>query len=187
MEVLEKKMTVKEYLQLELPDDANYRYELINGILVKKNAPSGTHQNIQAKLLEQFIMHIVPNKAGRIFSSPISVFFDRDQNSAPQPDLVFLKTENLEIFDAEFGIVGVPDLMIEIVSPSSFKRDTVIKKNLYEKHGIQEYWVVFPSYQSIQVFTLKNGEYVVHDVFEMGDKLTSEVLQGFSLEVEKVF
>lgn len=186
MTVLEKNMTVKEYMQLELPNDANYRYELINGVLVKKNAPSGTHQNIQAKLLEQFILHIVPNKEGRIFSSPISVFFDKEQDSAPQPDLVFLKTENLNKFDEEYGIIGVPDIMIEIISPSSFNRDTKTKKALYQKFGVKEYWIVYPSF-AIEIYTLNKKQYYLHESGEPGDTITSSVLKNFSLEVSSVF
>ena len=185
MEVLDKKWTDKDFFELELPDSAAYYFELLNGILVRRNAPSGEHQHIQSELLEKFFAFVSLKKLGKIYSSPTAVVFS--ENDVPQPDIVFLKKENMDKFDPEWGIKGAPDLIVEIVSPSSYKYDRSDKKELYQKHGVKEYWIVDPNYKSIEIFVLQSKQYELHAFAVEGEKITSTVLEGFELVLKNIF
>ncbi len=185
MEVLDKKYTVEDFFELELPDDATHYYELLNGLLVRRNAPSGEHQFAQGKLLVKLIQFVETKGLGMIFSSPTSVVLS--ENDVPQPDLIFLLTENLSKVDPTCGIKGVPDLVIEIISPTSYRNDRVDKKELYRKHGVKEYWLVDPNYKSIEIFVLQNDQYQLHAFGIENEKITSTVLEGLELELKDIF
>jgi len=137
MEVLTKKIDFKEFQQMEFDDQDPFLYELLNGELVRKNTPSGIHQAIQSELFGRMYIFITQNKLGKIFASPTAVVLS--DYDAPQPDLTFLRKENSEKFDPDWGIKGAPDLVVEIISPSSIKRDRFDKKELYERFGVKEY------------------------------------------------
>ena len=185
MEVLDKKYTVEDFFKLEVPDDATHYYELLNGLLVRRNAPSGNHQFAQGKLLIKLIQFIESKDLGMIFSSPTSVVLS--DNDAPQPDLTFLSKKNINKVDPIWGIKGAPDLIVEIISPSSYRNDRVNKKELYEKYGVTEYWLVDPNYKSIEVFVLKNDRYELHAFGVEEEKITSTVLEGFEMELKNIF
>lgn len=152
--IAEKKITVKEFSQLEL--DENFFYELINGTIVKKQAPSFAHQNASMNLSILLGNFIKEKKLGKLAASPIDVFFD-DYNNA-QPDLIFIKKER-EFIITKHGIEGVPDLIVEILSPSTFRSDRREKFNLYLQFGVSEYWIVEPVNKSIEVYVLESGKY----------------------------
>lgn len=185
MVLVSNKVTVEEFFELELPDDATYSYELLNGILVRRNAPSGEHQLVQSSLLEKFFAFVAEKKLGRVFSSPTSVVLS--DYDAPQPDVLFLSNENIDKFDPAWGVKGAPDLIVEILSPSSFKADRSEKKALYEEHGVKEYWLVDPNYKSIEVFILKKGKFTLHAFGVADEKVTSVVLAGLEIEVAGIF
>ncbi|MEM1122131.1 MAG: Uma2 family endonuclease [Bacteroidota bacterium] len=183
--VATRKMTYQEFAEIEFPDDDPYLYELLKGYLVRKNAPSGEHQFAQSRLLRKLDRFVEDNDLGMVFSSPTAVILS--QESAPQPDLTFLSEEKMGNFDPEWGIRGTPDLVVEIISPSSYKRDHFTKKKLYEQFGIPEYWIVDPLNQSIEIYTLKKKTYEVHAIGVADEKVTSNVLQGFELKVDSIF
>ncbi len=185
MTVLTKKIGIQEFLQLELPDNSTYFYELINGELVHRNTPSGEHQEVQSNLLEQLIPFILSKKLGKLYTSPTAVVLNED--TVIIPDLVFLKKENRHKFDAEWGIKGAPDLVVEIVSPSSFKLDRFEKRSLYLENGIPEYWIVDPNYRSIEIHSLRDGRYEISAFGVEEESVTSEVLVDFELKVKDVF
>lgn len=185
MEVLASKITYKEFAKMDFPENDAFLYELINGELVRKNAPSGEHQFVQSELFYRLMHFVTEKKLGRMFSSPTAVILSEE--NAPQPDLVFLSQEKMKLLDPEWGIQGAPDLVVEIVSPSSYKRDHLEKKKLYGQYGIAEYWIVDPSYRAIEIYVLKDGTYELHAFGIETEQVTSQVLKGFSLEVNTVF
>ena len=185
MEVLAKSITYEEFSKKEFPEDDPYIYELINGELMRKNAPSGEHQYAQSKLFYKMMHHVSENNLGTVFATPTAVLLT--EYSAPQPDLVFLSQEKMDLFDPYWGIKGAPDIMVEIVSPTSYKRDHLLKKELYAEHGIPEYWIVDPSYHAVEVFVLKEGRYERHAFGIDGETVGSHILQGFELEVSSIF
>jgi Uma2 family endonuclease len=181
-----KKITYSEFRQMEFDDNDPYIYELINGILVKKSAPQPRHQRISRKLLRLMDDFIQKNSLGEIFYAPIDVFLD-DVN-VPQPDLVFVSNERSSIIDDKDGILGVPDLVVEIISPSSIRLDRVDKKELYEGFCVPEYWLIDPKNTAIEIFYFQNGRYKsVAFANELSDKVASTVLAGFEVVLSDIF
>lgn len=119
------------------------------------------------------------------FSSPASLILSEE--NAPQPGLIFLGREKMNLLDPEWGIRGAPEMVVEIVSPSSYKRGHLEKKQLYAKYGITEYWIVDPSYHSIEIYVLQEGSYQLHAFRISGEQISSQAIEGFSLEVDSIF
>jgi Uma2 family endonuclease len=180
--VLEQKYTYADYRELDVDD--NLLYELLNGDLVKKSAPSPQHQTVVVNLLFAIKSFINEKNKGRVFVAPIDVFLD-DYN-VPQPDLIFISEAKKGIITQD-GIMGVPDLVVEVISPSSWRRDRFEKMKLYKKYEIPEFWLIDPQNQSIEVFTYADNDF---DVFSLGvetDEIQSKVLDGFSIKVKTIF
>ena len=161
--------------------------QILNGVTVMAPSPFGFHQNIISNLVLLIGNHAKLHKSGKILTSPLDVIFEEGYNVL-QPDLIYIKKENLSIFDSNGHIHGVPDLLIEIISASSVSRDTVEKFKIYEKYGVSEYWIVFPEQKVIEVFVLKDGKYSLLCSTENSEGIvTSIVLQDFKINVDEVF
>ena len=180
-----KQISIHKFRQMEFDKNDDAYYELINGYLMKKSAPKPQHQNISMNLSIEIGTFVKKRGLGKLFTSPIDVFLD-DLN-AVQPDLVFIPTENQAMITDD-GIIGIPDLMIEIISPSSVIRDRVDKKNLYEKLNVKEYWIIDPQYQDIEVYTIQNGRYELHSGVTMFEgELKSTIFEGFTINLTELF
>jgi Uma2 family endonuclease len=180
-----KQLSVKEFRELEFDEKDNAYYELINGSIMKKSAPTPQHQNISMNLSLQLGLFIKSKKSGELFAAPIDVFLD--DHNAVQPDLVFVANDNQRIVTTD-GIVGIPDLIVEIISPSSVMRDRVDKKNLYEKLNVKEYWIIDPAYQDIEIYTIINGRYeLLSGVTMLEGSLKSNILDGVSIDLKELF
>ena len=161
--------------------------QILNGVTVMAPSPFGFHQDIISNLVLLIGNHAKLNKSGKILTSPLDVIFEEGYNVL-QPDLIYIKKENMSIFDSNGHIHGVPDLLIEIISASSVSRDTVEKFKIYEKYGVGEYWIVFPEQKVIEVFVLKDGKYSLLCSTENSEGIvTSIVLQNFKFNVADVF
>ena len=180
-----KKMTVAEFRELDVADDDTFFYELIDGDLVKRNAPTPKHQDILSELNDQIKPFVKQNQLGRVFFAPVDVFLD--ENSAPQPDYVFVSKNSEHIITGN-GIEGVPTLVIEIISPTSIVRDRFTKKNLYERFGVPEYWLVDPQNQEIEIYALRDNRYeLLSAATVLEGELMSNVLTGLVLNVKALF
>lgn len=192
MEAVEiRKLTVAEFHQLEFDENDTHLYELLEGELVKKNgpafrAPAPRHQSILANLyyqIETFVRQQL--QPGKVLFAPIDVFLD-DVNG-PQPDLVFISLPNAHIVTDD-GVMGIPDLVVEVISPSSIYRDRVAKKALYERFGVQEYWLVDPADNFIEIYALTDGEYKLLSAASVEEgQLSSGVLPGLVLDLTALF
>jgi Uma2 family endonuclease len=131
--------------------------EVINQNLYMSPSPSKNHQRLVRQFLVAFSNFIEPLKLGEIFSAPFDVFLDEYAN-AVQPDLMFISKEKLSIVKDD-GVHGVPDLIVEMLSPSNEKYDLVKKRDLYEKFRVKEYWVINPDTKESFGFFLKDGKY----------------------------
>jgi len=130
--------------------------QLINNKLIMSPTPKDIHQVILNKINIAFSKFLERSNVGEIRIAPYDVHFSK-QNIL-QPDILFIKNENLNKVQ-EKGIVGSPDIIIEILSPSSFHIDLDEKKSVYERYGVQEYFQVEPNSKSVTSFFLKNAEY----------------------------
>lgn len=185
--LLEKKEKMKrvEFQTLEFPDDDLFIYELLNGELVKKSAPKPIHQLYSRRITKSLEQFLEATPLGEFFYAPVDVFFD--DHNAVQPDICFLTTERSFLIDLNEGILGAPDLIVEILSPGSLRFDRGDKKDLYERFAVKEYWIVDPNNRAVEVYFMRENAYAVHDIFEAGGKITSTVLLGFELEINELF
>ncbi len=150
--------------------------EIINNRLYVSPSTIGKHQRLITKLMLQLGNQIELKKAGELFVAPFDVFLDEEEN-AVQPDLIFVSASNLSIVDD--GVIhGIPDLLIELLSPGNPTHDTVTKKELYEKFGVKEYWIVDPATKATIGYTLSG------DVYK---KIESEVGKIDSILLSKSF
>ncbi|MDI6716897.1 MAG: Uma2 family endonuclease [Actinomycetota bacterium] len=174
------KYTYKDYLRM--PEDK--RYELIGGELTLVPAPKTKHQRISTRLEYLLMRHIEENNFGEIFHVPTDVYFDEE--NVVQPDILFISKERQDIVDENY-IKGAPDLIIEIVSPSSGYYDLVKKKKLYARFGVKEYWIVDPEEKAAEVYLLKDNGYEIAQSLSEDDKLTSRTFPGLSIELKELF
>ncbi len=175
-----KKITYADYLII----DDNNRYEIFNGELYMVPAPSTNHQSV-SRNLEFLIWNFVKQKGlGNVFDAPIDIVFDDDE--VFQPDIVFIKSENQSIIGKN-AIQGVPDLIVEIVSPSSTFYDTIEKKDIYRKYGVKEYWIIFPDEKVIEVLSLEKGEYLEFCKSKKEGIVKSKILEGLEINSKDVF
>jgi Uma2 family endonuclease len=174
-----KRWTYEEYYRL----DDDQRHEIIDGSLLMAPAPDTWHQswlNDINLFLSQFVRQ---RKLGRIFIAPIDVVLDSE--NTVQPDIVFIAAANAGIIQRR-AIFGTPDLLIELVSPSSVRRDRYDKKDLYARFGVKEYWIGDPANKSLEILTLKEGRYELHCAAETQGKLNSLVLAGLEFDLAEI-
>ncbi len=176
----ERVLTYEDYLRL----DDDKRYELINGRLEEMPAPGFEHQDVLTLLLIKMRGYTDKKDLGKVLPAPFDVILS--DTVVVQPDIVFISKKNLK--NVERGrLFGTPDLVVEIVSPSSYYRDRYEKFGLYEKHGVKEYWIVLPGERVIEVWCLKDGKYTLHSIAAEKGEVNSCVLKGLKVKVEEIF
>ena len=180
-----EKVNWETFRELELADNDLFIYELFDGEIMKRSAPSLIHQRISRKLLGKMDAYIEEKKLGEIFSAPVDL--NLDEHNAFQPDLAFISKERSFLIEDDDYIKGAPDLVVEIISPGTVKKDRVIKKNLCERFAIREYWLVDPLNKGIEIYIMQEDKYVLHDLQEINGKISSTVLTGFELELGHIF
>jgi Uma2 family endonuclease len=163
--------------------DDDQRYEVIHGELLVVPGPGVPHQRILTELSFRFVRFVKEHRAGEVFVAPLDVVLD-DRNVV-QPDLLFIRSSAPEIIDPR-AIRGTPDLVVEIISPSSRRRDRVEKAELYARAGVPEYWIVDPAERSIEVLSLGEDGYEVFSSAAGRGAAASKVLRGFAVAVEEL-
>jgi Uma2 family endonuclease len=166
-----------------LPDDGQ-RYEIVNGVLLMAPAPTPDHQSVAVRIAYYIFPHIDLAGIGKLFTAPIDV--ELGPKNVFQPDLVVVLNEHLSRVAAK-KIIGAPDLVIEVASPSTAAYDRLTKYEQYAQAGITEYWIVKPTTHTIEVLVLEDGEYHSLGVFSGQQTLPSWVVPGFSVAAEKFF
>lgn len=167
------------------------RVELINGEPhLMAPAPSPDHQGISVELTAQFRTYLRGKKC-RVYHAPYDVRLFEEDGDQPrhvdtvvQPDLVVICDPSK--LDGH-GCKGAPDLVIEILSPSTMRKDRLLKFNLYQKAGVKEYWIVDPDAKVVQVMTLEEGQYHVPLVYTASDTVPVGVLEDCKIDLKPVF
>ncbi|HKF59166.1 MAG TPA: Uma2 family endonuclease [Blastocatellia bacterium] len=168
-----------------MPDDNN-RYEVIDGELLMSKSPGVPHQAVSMNLSYLFSKYLDLNPQGRVFAATGIIFSDID---AVIPDLVFIRRERLpEVIDGD-RIVAAPDLVIEILSPGpdNRRRDRVVKRQLYAKFGVKEYWIIDLENKLVEAFVLKDRSLDSCANLGLNDTIRSTVLTGFEAPVSAIF
>lgn len=179
LEMQVRRWTYEEYCRL----DDDQRHEIIDGNLLMAPSPDMWHQDWLNEINLRVTPFVKQRKLGRTFIAPFDVILD--SANVVQPDLIFVATANLGILQRR-GIFGAPDLLIELVSPSSVCRDRYDKRELYAGFGVKEYWIGDPANRSLEILTLKDGRYELHCAAEEKGRLTSLVLAGLEFDLTEV-
>jgi len=165
--------------------DDDKRYELIDGVAYMMSSPTVMHQSIIIYLLRKLADYL-EGKPCRAFVAPLDICLGAkgdDDNTVVQPD-VFVVCDKTKI--EKKRINGAPDLIIEIVSPSTSRHDRIRKLNKYLQAGVREYWIVDPDDKAITVHVLENGRYVI-SAFEETDTISVNILDGCEISLPDVF
>lgn len=167
---------------LKLPDDQ--RYEVLEGELAMTPAPGMDHQGILVELTA--VLHPIIRKQGlgRLFVAPFDVILS--DHTVVQPDLLFVRAERLAIVQ-ERGVFGAPDLVIEILSPSTAQRDREVKRQLYGKYGVREYWILDPSARTVEILTQQGDGLETWQRYVADGILHSPILQGLTVNLVEIF
>ena len=148
--------TYEDYVRL--PDDGQ-RYEIIAGVLYVTAAPTFGHQYIVAELFAALRAYVRQRELGVVLPAPFEVHLP-DIAQPVQPDVLFLRAERQPPPEAGY-FEGVPDLVVEVLSPSTARTDRVVKFWAYEQAGVPEYWIVDPRARLVEVYELGEGVYLV--------------------------
>jgi Uma2 family endonuclease len=175
--------TYADYLQLTA--DTETRYEIIAGVLYEMPPPSTLHQLVVTELIINLGNLVKSGALGILYTSPIEVILE-EAATPVQPDLVFIRDERRGIIKVN-RIEGPPDLVVEILSPSSVRYDRVTKFELYETNGIQEYWILNPTTQSLEIYNLEDGLYNLYDEFRPDEPVHSPMLGKLTFTVGSLF
>lgn len=160
------------------------RYEIYDGQLIPMApSPNAYHQRLLTRLFRLLDGFVQTQQAGEVFVAPFDVVLDEDNTA--QPDLLFVAKENAGI--VQNWIFGAPDLVVEIISPSSIRRDRQDKLEQYARFGVKEYWIIDPANHSLEILTLENKHFTVHSMAVDKEAAESKVLAGLSVEVAQLF
>ena len=179
MSLTKTKLTYQDFILF--PDNGK-RHELIDGDHYMTPAPSVRHQAISRNIEYFFEKYFRKTKKGSIFDAPIDVYLS--DYDIVEPDLIIISIKNSSIIEEKY-IKGPPDIIIEILSPSTKKNDLSLKKHLYEKHGVKEYWIVNPFINEITQYVLKDKAYVLSGTFTRS--ITSQLFPELEIDLHEVF
>ena len=179
-----KQSTVRFNYQdyLQLPEDK--RYEILDGELYVVPAPNTRHQRISKRILLALIRQAEEKGLGEIFHAPFDVVFS-EENIA-QPDILFVCKERLSIL-TEANLPAAPDLAIEILSPGTRKKDLAVKRKIYARFGVREYWIVDPEVNAVEVLTWNESGYVTAGIYRQTESLVSPLLPELDLTLAQIF
>ena len=173
------KLTYEDYAKT--PDDE--RWELIDGELFISPSPKEAHQRTQIRVGSKMFVFTEERDLGQVYIEFDVVLSDTD---TVRPDVIFVSREPSHIITAD-NVQGSPDLVVETRSESTARRDWTTKRDLYERHGVREYWLVDPEAATIAVLILTDGKYEVASIYGMGDTLTATAPEGFTVELSDIF
>ena len=171
--------TYEDYLNT--PNDGR-KYELIDGEIVLSAPPTINHQRLVgrlARLLGEIADSIQGDEA---FLGPVAVSLD--PANTLEPDVVYRKRESASVVEAR-RIQGVPELIIEVISPGSASRDQIRKRAIYESAGVPEYWIVDPARKTLLALQLRDGRY--EELTPDGSRLASDILPAFAVDLTALF
>ncbi len=146
-------------------------------------SPIANHQTILLNLAAAFREYLKGHPVGKVFVAPLDVILS--DYDVLQPDLLFVLNERAGI--VKDWVRGAPDLAVEILSPTTEKRDRGIKLKAYARFGVKEYWIIDPVARTVEVHRLSAGGYELAETLEINQSLVSPLLPGFRMDVASVF
>ena len=167
---------------LHTPDNGK-RYEVLEGDLVVSPAPKTKHQRVVHRL-HTYLTRWEEAGYGSVYPAPTDVVLSA--RDVVEPDLLFVARDRLSII-TEDNVQGAPDLVVEIISEGSRKRDVITKRGIYERYGVRFYWLVDPEEETVRVFELKDGAYGEPATLQAGQQLACALFPGITQEVGQLF
>jgi Uma2 family endonuclease len=174
------KFTYHDYLSLS--DER--RYELLEGELYVVPAPAVYHQRISARLFVALFLFVKEHDLGELLAAPCDVVLSEED--VVQPDILFVSKDRAGIIGTA-NIQGPPDLIVEILSPETKSRDVEIKRKLYAKSGVREYWIVDPSAKTIEVLTWGKKGYRRSATYPHTAQVSSRLFPGLRISLAQIF
>ena len=168
---------------LNTPDDV--RYELMEGeLLVMEPAPTTSHQRVLVNLTLLLAPFARDHGLGEVLIAPTDVYLS--DTNVLQPDLLFVSAARAPII-TERDVHGAPDLVVEIASPATRRRDRGIKMEVYARHGVAKYWLADPQAATFETFRLEDGQMVATGRYGRADSFTTPLLPGLSVDLRRIF
>ena len=171
------------YEDLRHTPDAGKRYEVLEGDLIVSPSPKWRHQRI-SRNLNALLSRAEHDDQGCAVYAPLDVVLS--PRDVVEPDLLFIAKDRLGIV-TEDNVQGAPDLVVEIISEGSRKRDAITKRDLYERCGVRFYWLVDPEEETVRVFELQDGAYGEPTTLRAGEQLTCPLFPGITGDVGRLF
>lgn len=157
--------------------------QLIDGEIIMSPSPTFYHQFVVNKILHLLNQHASERDTGYVIPSPIDVYFSEEE--VFQPDIIFISRERKDIIKEK--IKGVPDLVVEVLSPSTAYYDLVHKKNIYEESDVKEFWVVDTDEKSFEVYENTDKKFVIYSKARNGGIVESKLLKDLKIDIKKLF
>ena len=164
---------------------ADERYELLDGDLIMVPAPNLKHQTVQLQLARRLASFVEEQNLGKMFIAPCDVVLS--DTNVVQPDLLFVSRQHEHLLSGGENVRGAPDLAIEILLPSTADKDRGVKRELYGRHGVTEYWLVDPIAETVSIHRQQAGKLAATQTFGREETLRSPLLAGLKLHLDDIF
>jgi Uma2 family endonuclease len=174
------RLTYDDFVQF--PDDG-LRHEIIEGEHYVTPSPSPRHQRILLRLSYLLQSYLEPHPVGEIFVAPLDVLLS--EFNVFEPDLIYISTDRAHHL-TEKNLQGTPDLAVEILSPGTRNRDQRLKRDVYERTGVREYWLVDPDADAIDVLVRAGDGFAEPRRLGRGETLTTGLMPGLELPVDRI-
>ena len=171
-----------------LNEALNRDYEIIEGVkFIMSPSASPYHNNVMGKLYNVISTYVYHNKCGYVFTDSLDVHLP--DGNLFKPDLTVVKYENAAIINWQSGIYGVPDMVVEVLSKSTKKKDLTVKKDIYEKNGVKEYWIIDPWAKGVTVYLLRDGKFELDDEEKAAVKpeIKVSIFDDLFIKVDDIF
>ena len=175
-----EKLTVRDFMAR--PEE--HGVQLIDGALVMEPPPSLYHQDIVRNLVVLLNSHVTKRRLGKIYCAPVGVFLS--EHDVFEPDVLFVSAESHAVLRPD-GVHGGPDLVVEVLSPSTARIDAGRKRELYFRHGVKEMWLVDPKRRQIQRFEFARDAALPVETIEETETFSSSLFPGLVISAEEIF
>lgn len=180
----DKVWTYDDLVAMGEPEDGK-RYEILDGELFVSPSPSLWHQEVLKRLFRVLDRELEQRGIAKVYFAPLDVILSPTR--VVEPDLLVVRKERFEIL-ARHGVVGAPDLVVEVLSPSNTHHDRVRKRRFYARNGVREYWIADPDAKTIEVLSLVDGglSYRAAGWYATGDRVRAETFE-LEFELDPIF
>lgn len=183
--IVRPKMSLTEFLSLPEDDTSPVKYELEFGELVEVARPNWEHNEIAHELAHIIRIHVRSKRLGRV-SGDILVILDEERDLSYAPDIVFVATEHLDRI-REGRVYGAPDLVVEILSPTTAHRDVGVKKRIYHAYGVQWYWVVDMERKTVEEYRWTEEGYLLTQVVLPNEVFQPKAFPDLTIDLQALF